>query len=251
MSKIAELEQAIRTIFNIPRRHKKSRESHQFFLQACSSLNAIGDTELAFEAYLDDNREYTNGMLYILMYGVLQAMFLQQDAIKNLAESLHISQSLPSKLREIRELRNDAIGHPTKRDVKKNNHSFHYISRCTLSKKGFQLLSTNSNSDDHQCRNILIDDVLGIQSQFAEGLLTEILNHLKADENSHREKYMNDKLKEIFHPTLDYSFEKVREGILDKSHRRFALENFEAIIGYFDQFEKNSLNVAMRNTLSM
>lgn len=238
MSKTAELEQEIRHIFNIPRRHKKSRESHEFFLQACSSLDVIGDTEHAFSAYQEDTTEYPDGMLYILAYGFLQSIFLQQDAILNLAESVGLSLSLSAELRDVRKLRNDAVGHPTKRNVKKGVRSFHRISRPTLSKTGFQLISTVSNSDEYYFRDILISDLLKKQSQFTEKLLTTILNHMKTDENSHREKYMNDKLVTVFPPTLGYLFEKVREGISKESRRKFGIENFKAIVGYLDHFEE-------------
>jgi len=240
MSRVAELEQKIRDIYNIPRRHKKSRGSHGLFLQACSSLDVIGDTEYAFEAYQNDHSKYPKGMLYIVTYGVLQSVFLQQDAISNLAESLGVSLSLPPELKEIRQLRNDSIGHPTKRDVnqKKLIHSFHHISRPTLGKSGFQLISTASNSDKFQFRDILIDDVLKIQSQYAQQLLTEVLDHLVSVENAHREKYMKDKLLTILPATLNYLFEKVREGIRKDSDRTFGLANFRTIVGYLSQFEE-------------
>jgi len=237
MSKTSELEQEIREIFNIPRRHKRSRKSRELFLQACSSLDVIGDTEYAFVEYQEDTTKYRDGMLYILIYGLLQSMFLQQDAILNLAESMGLSLSLPPELRVVRQLRNDAIGHPTKRNVKRDIRSFHHISRPTLSKTGFQLISTISNSDEYSFRDILISDLLENQAEFAEKLLTMILTHMKTDENSHREKYMNDKLVTIFPPTLSYLFEKVREGISKESHREFGLASFKTIVSYLDHLE--------------
>ena len=61
---------------------------------------------------------------------------------------MHLSQAFSIKyehsatLKQIRLLRNDAIGHPTKQDRgTENNHTYYnYISRMTLSKNGFTLM---------------------------------------------------------------------------------------------------------------
>ena len=100
-------------MFNIPRRHKIARVDRANFNEACSALDVIGDTELALQEFKLKN--CFMGISYILAYGVLQTIFLQQDAIKHLALSLKLPFQLPPELREIRELRNDATGHPTKR----------------------------------------------------------------------------------------------------------------------------------------
>ncbi len=237
---VAKLEHEIREIFNIPRRHKNTRNDTAAFNQACSALDAIGDTELALQEYVVWDATFGIGINYILAYGVLQAIFLQQDAIKHLALSLGLPFKLPKKLREIRELRNDAAGHPTHRDVnkKKGIKSFHHISRVTLSKKGFQLLSTYSNRDSFDFRNIDLYELIKIQSKFAEELLTEILGALRKNENAHREKYMREKLAEIFHPSISYLFEKTSEGIRNNERRQFGLANFESINEMISSFEK-------------
>jgi hypothetical protein len=50
-----------------------------------SSLDVIGDTEMAFDAYLERLHDpATCGELYILLYGVMQALFIQQDAVENM-----------------------------------------------------------------------------------------------------------------------------------------------------------------------
>lgn len=241
MSRVSELEQNIRSIFNIPRRHKQSREDHAAFVQSCSALDVIGDTEFAFHEYREANVTLGTGLTYIVAYGVLQAVFLQQDAIKHLALSLGLNFMLPQELREIRELRNDAIGHPTQRDIdkKKGIKSFHHISRSTLSFRGFQLLSTYSDKTDHEFRNINLLKIIDVQSAFAEKLLTDVLEQLRENETAHRGQYMNDKLSDIFHASvLIYLFEKVREGIRESTHREFGLSTFNTIIGYFDKFEE-------------
>ena len=236
MGKVEELESQIRDVFNIPRRHRNTRAN---FNQACSALDAIGDTELALQEFKTNNTKTSIGISYILVYGVLQAIFLQQDAIKHLALSLGLPFKLPDELREIRELRNDAIGHPTSRDVdrKKKIKSFHHISRATLSNAGFQLMSTYSDIDSFDFQHVRFDKIIDVQSEFCENLLNNILEKLKDDENYHREKFMNDKLVDCFHSSLSYIFSKVKEGIRNDIGRDFALSNFKSIIEAISTFE--------------
>lgn len=239
MSRVEELESQIRDVFNIPRRHKKIRSDRANFNQACAALDTIGDTELALQEFKSNKPEFSIGVSYILAYGVLQAIFLQQDAIKHLALSLGLLFNLPDELREIRELRNDAIGHPTNRDFDKKNNikSFHFISRATLSNAGFQLISTYSDKDSADFRLVRFDTVIDVQSKFCENLLNDILKRLIGDENDHREKFMSDKLADCFHPSLSYIFSKVKEGMRGEMGRNFALSNFESIIEAISAFE--------------
>jgi hypothetical protein len=244
MSKVAKLESQIRNVFNIPRRHKNTRGNRASFNQACSALDAIGDTELALQEFKANSSSFTTGITYILAYGVLQAIFLQQDAIKHLALSLNLPFQLPDELREIRELRNDAIGHPTSRDInrRKKIKSFHHISRVTLSKAGFQLMSTYSDNDSYDFKNVHFDSIIKIQSDFSEKLLDDILNKLKDDENTHRGKFMNNKLSDCFHSSLPYIFSKVREGVRGTTNREFALSNYKSIMEAISSFEKRLID---------
>ena len=63
--------------------------------QLCSSLDAIGDTELAFDAYAALPEPSDEGTTYILVYGILQALVLQQDAVRHVAEALSIQRWTP------------------------------------------------------------------------------------------------------------------------------------------------------------
>ena len=239
MSNVDVLEQEIRDIFNISRRHRISQRNKAAFNQTCSAMDVIGDTEMALNEFASCEENFDTGISYILSYGVLQALFLQQDAIKHLAQSLGLKFELPAELRKIRNLRNDAIGHPTERnfDRKKKIKSFNHISRITLSLKGFQLLSTYSNNDDYVITKVNFLEIINQQAKFAEQLLSAILDSLRHDENAHRKKFMNEKLTEIFHKSLSYIFQKVSEGILGPKDPEFAQENFKIIKKTISQFE--------------
>ena len=120
MSRIEELNREIRDLINAPRKHAALFKDSAQYYKLCSCLDVIGDTELGFSAYeqmLDSPRP---GSSYILAYGFLQTLFVQQDAVRNLHEALGICSEPDTLLDEIRELRHDSIGHPTK-GRRKNN----------------------------------------------------------------------------------------------------------------------------------
>jgi len=117
----------IRDFINKPIKQFNLLKNHKLWNQLCSSLDVIGDSDLAISAYINSEFGTDDGEKYLRLYGALQALFLQQDAVTNMCESLGLPNNLTShpKLKEIRDIRNDSIGHPTKRG---NYKSYHFIS---------------------------------------------------------------------------------------------------------------------------
>ena len=141
MTTISELESEIRDIINNPRRQYVLLQNSAVWNMLCSCLDVIGDTELAFDASLRKRGVEDNGEKYLLVYGALQALFIQQDAVRNLTEALNISYTPDPLLEHIREIRNDSIGHPTKRGGG-SGKAFNFIVRMSLSQHGFTLMTT-------------------------------------------------------------------------------------------------------------
>jgi hypothetical protein len=56
----------------------------------CSCLDLIGDTDLAIAVYHQAEHPEHEGGKYLLVYGILQTLFLQQAAVQNLCEALGI-----------------------------------------------------------------------------------------------------------------------------------------------------------------
>ena len=93
MTRITELEQEIRELINAPRKHRAILEDSAEYHKLCSCLDVIGDTELAFRAHEEMSDDPRPGSSYLLVYGFLQALVLQQDAVRYLYEAL----GLPSE----------------------------------------------------------------------------------------------------------------------------------------------------------
>ena len=191
----------VRELINNPRKHYELRQNTALFLQLCSSLDVIGDTEEAIAAYSAKEFGDTKSAHYLAVYGLLQSIYVQQDAVINLCESLGIREKVEkySKLKEIREIRNDIVGHPTKRDQRKGQPtSYHHISRMTLSQSGFTLASFFSNDLRPQFRHIDISELVVEQRKFISAILTTLINSLEAEDKAHREKFRIEKLASLF-----------------------------------------------------
>ncbi|KAF5433529.1 hypothetical protein C5S39_01515 [Candidatus Methanophagaceae archaeon] len=203
--------QEIRDFINEPRKQFNLLKNPKFWNQLCSSLDVIGDSDLAIDAYINSEFGKDDGEKYLSLYGVLQALFLQQDAVTNLCESLGLKNNLIAnpKLKEIRDIRNDSIGHPTKRG---NYKSYHFISRITIEKFGFQLISDYENNKT-TIRDISVIDLIKEQRKDLSEILKKVINDLQAEEKAHKEMFKMEKLEAVFPDTLSYYIGKIFENI--------------------------------------
>ncbi len=173
------------------------------------SIDTIKDTNEAIEFYksLDDFNAFNGGYLYL--YGLLQSLFLQQDAIKYLSKSLlgieiKINKNNNYDLFKIRELRNSSIGHPTNRN---NGISFHFISRPTVNKKGFTMINEYKILSKHDGFNeVEILSIIDIQDKLIHSILKDIKNKLEDEIEEHKEKFKGKLLSDFFSETIFNSF---------------------------------------------
>jgi hypothetical protein len=172
----------IRDIVNDPRRRHTLMQNRKRWFQLCSAMDSIGDTQLAVRAYLDEPLKDvdSDGWSYLVVYGILQVLYVQQDAAKVLATALKLPFELPDDLVNIREIRNDSIGHPAGRGA--------FISRITLSQDGFQLLMPSKKGKD-EIRGIGLRAIADQQTDVMGGLLEKATEQLVADELEHRKRF--------------------------------------------------------------
>lgn len=208
------LESKIRDYINIGRVQNKLIENKKNWNQICSSLDVLGDTTYAISSYIKDAFPNDDGLKYIYIYGVLQALFLQQDSLKHLTCALLSINEKDYKvndndaLEKIRNIRNEAIGHPTN---KGGGKSFHYISRMTIEKNGFDLLSSFSDKDDIY-KEVKIIDVINIQLKIIVENLKILLEVLEEKEMEHKNKFKDVKLSDFLKGS-DYSIQKIFEAL--------------------------------------
>jgi hypothetical protein len=90
MQSIDELEQQIRDFINNPRKRHALLQDTAAWNMLCSCLDTVGDTELAISSYEQSSNPPAVGDTYLLAYGILQELFIQQDAVENLCQALAI-----------------------------------------------------------------------------------------------------------------------------------------------------------------
>ncbi len=231
---ITESLNLIRSIINKPRIHHQYFQNKETFFQLCSSMDAIADTENSISAYplgKELEKQITDkGTIYLLIYGLLQSMFLQQDAVINLAEAIGSPLNLKDypKLVNVREIRNNSIGHPTKRG-KSKKLSFHFINYRSVKLSGFRLMSSKAKQET-EFKDIDISELISDQRYSISCMLKKMIDFLKRTDKEHREKFKMKKLVDILQYTIGYPFEKFNEGIRRESHKELAKGLFEEYI---------------------
>lgn len=237
MNEITKKQQRIRELVN----HLKQRElilsDKVKWNKTCSCMDVIGDSQIAIEDYFKLTPfSYSNGG-YLFLYGLLQAFFLQQDAINHLSLALFDirldwKNDYPD-LYKIRELRNDAIGHPTNRN---NNKSFHFITRYSLNKDYFELASHYPKDGIVDYREINIAYLKEKQEKSIVSFLNKIISKMEIELKNHKIKFLNMRLVDIIPDTWKYDINKIYEGVYN--NHPLAKIHFNIICEIYDNLKK-------------
>ncbi|HEX7484185.1 MAG TPA: hypothetical protein VF281_03470 [Candidatus Saccharimonadales bacterium] len=168
-------------------------ERHNFkWDMAIASMDTIEDTELAIKSYSSLFKDLPEGQLYLILYGLFQAIFMQQDAVIHLAKGLNSTEiSIWKDVdgKKIRVLRNKYFGHPTdSQNYKTKESTFHGLTRITLSAKTV----TGWTYPNFSTELIDISDVIKIQQKFIIRSLINIQNDLRKKELKFMRQFKNE-----------------------------------------------------------
>ena len=204
--------QTIRDLINDPRRRFALLKEPPIWFQVCVSLDTIEDCELAFAEFKPAMPASLGGR-YLFVHGLLQCLFIQQDALSHLASALAIAETYTKnpRLVEIREIRNDVTGHPTRRDRRGRKLSFHSISRSSIGSSDLQVLSDYEDGST-QIRDIDLTNLIEDQRSFAAVLLQHVVEAMEAADAAHRKEFKMVRLIDLFAPT-QHALEQIHEGI--------------------------------------
>ena len=218
---IHKLSQSIRDIlFNAVTGHLFLKSvDNRFQIVAC--LDTIEDVQLAIDEYrrLHPSEDQTNtGRLYLAVYGVLQGMFLQQDALMNLANAIGFPFRLDDypSLKDIREIRNQIVGHPTSYKRRKTE-SYYAINRNSLSLKRFDVMEYNKKGGQAQVASVDLTQKLSDNESLILQALRDLRGKLEDDIDKHKAEFRDRHLATLFHESLDYMCEKLLTGALDSN----------------------------------
>ena len=209
-------------------------DDERFQIAAC--LDTIEDSQLAVENYrlLDFlNNQTDKGKLYLAVYGVLQGIFLQQDALMNLANTLHFSCHIDDypALKIIREIRNQSVGHPT--NYRRNKtESYYSINRSSLSLDKFERMEYNKQEGRYLVTSVETMQTLSDNEAFITKILKDLKSKLEVDIDKHKTEFRDRHLSALFHESLGYMCAKLLAGALDtssESDRHLAAAAIKAI----------------------
>lgn len=200
----------IRKIYNHINRTEKITTllaNRQKWDRLTSALNVLEDTSWAIEYYLDNEYPSEFKGKYLYTYGLLQALFVQGDAVNSISVALFgrkidFKTSYP-KAYAVREMRNDVTGHPTQRGTS----NYIYLAQCSLSKDSFYYIKDDSTTGQSETIDV---DVRAAISEMA-ACINEILQNAVKELDEELEKYIEQhkgrKMVEIFN-LLHYCKEK-------------------------------------------
>lgn len=209
---IEEVATQIRDFFNDSAIKKTSiflKKQDGDWNQFIAALDTIEDTCLAISNFQKEPNDMFVKNPYLATYGILQALFIQQDAVNFLKISLFgNSQKIDwknkkySELYKIRQVRNETIGHPVKTEQKGKKSKFTndeitscMIDRSSLNQDGFRyMLYMHSKTES---RTIKFSEIIEMQNKFLSAELEEVMNELQKEENQHKEKFKGEKLGDL------------------------------------------------------
>lgn len=148
-----------------------------------SSLYVLEDTQLILSLYKKGEiaiKSQSSNLLeekaknYLLIYGILQTLFIQQDAIINICASLNIfSKKIihnNSELSYIRGIRNSSTGHPS--NTRKDS-SINFVSQTSVSQYYFNFLKVKQNKSE--VIKVNIKDLIQMQEKNCDVILGKIM----------------------------------------------------------------------------
>lgn len=207
------LENSVRKHINTHRYQTKLIKNSANWNQICSSLDTIGDICYLISDYMRSEYPKEVGLKYLFTYGLLQSLFVQQDAIMHLCEAFGIKHKRSDRLQEIRLIRAASIGHPTKNSQNPDKKTYYnYISRPSLSHKNFNLIrsceGTRNQFIQVDLYPIIYDHLNEIELNYQM-----ISNTLKEADQMHKEKYKGTAIVDIFPSSMNYFFQKIAQAI--------------------------------------
>lgn len=195
-----------------------------------TAVDNVEDTQSAIEEY-SSLKEFSR----LAVYGLLQAMFVQQDAIRHLEEAIKIKvvnyKTDYPDLFKIRDIRNETIGHPTETKRKDKGISYTSISPT----KNLEVLEYGvwaKSGFEH--KTISLKEIIGTQHDLLIKEIDRVIKKIKADEAKHRKKHGKKSLVELLNQT-GYHIQKLWSSEKSRDYSRI---NFDFLKSRYEEFKQ-------------
>lgn len=204
-------------------RTKKQSEILPFRLRwnkLTSALNVLEDTSWAVEYYLEADYPKDVKGKYLFLYGLLQALYVQQDAVRSIYFGLfdkELKKGISSHIQKalkVRNLRNDTIGHPTdlgestKKELDLKQVYSISIAQFSMTKESFYYCKYNAKDrSNDSIENVNVMQAIEDNAKCINDILQRVVNDLDKEFKEYIEKHRDRKMADIFN-TLHYAEEK-------------------------------------------
>lgn len=168
-----------------------------------SAQDILGDSEytiLEFEKYKDLKKDRSIGEMYLSIYGVLSASWLQIQALETLYEVFNISNktSAIKKLKSlnINVLRNRIAAHALNCIENGTIESFRLVRMSVTHPEALQILGNHGNSSTYNLYEC-IEEFKSLKEAVLEEIITKIINKIHKNSTKETRNKLLEKLNEI------------------------------------------------------
>jgi hypothetical protein len=216
----------------------ESRLHHTLFQQTkqfnllCSAMDIIDDIIFALRSYANHQHD-DQGLAYLEIFGVLQSLCVQQDAVRELFKIINGSsvdlENVYPDIKTVRDARIRVAGHPVG-----GLASSHFLVRHTVTKWGFELWKFDQ-AGTHTTEIVNLLELIRKNSLALNGALNDIITSIKTEDRKHKEKFVGTSLGELF-KVSSYFCEKMHDGI--SRERALGLVGVRSIRDLVQKFRK-------------
>lgn len=194
-----------------------------------AAVDNIEDTQLAIDEY-SSLKKFSR----LAVYGLLQAMVVQQNAISHLEEAIKIQKpNWPKEypgLSQIRDIRVETVGHPTSTKRDGDNISYTSISHTNkIDILEYEIWFKNN----FQHKTINIKDIINVQHNLLIKEIDRIMKKIEEDETLHKKQFHNQSLTEIL-KTTSHNIQKLWPFERDRTYSEMM---FESLCNTFNKFK--------------
>ncbi len=181
----------------------------------CASLTILGDLQRAKFEYLE-----LQSINHLEAIGIMQAIYIEQDCMLNLQNALlgKNDKSALADYKRIRDLRNEAFGHPSERK-KKGTFSRHFFDIVDKDRQLIKIINWESDGDINSA-HIALPQIVKENSKITINYLQNLKQDFITKINLQMKSYQTD-LTGLFQGA-NYIFEK----LLSKKHDRVVIDTF-------------------------
>lgn len=202
-----ELIKSVYTHINRTEKQAALLSNRQKWDRLTSALNVLEDTSWAIEYYLEVAYPTDFKGKYLFTYGLLQALFVQGDAINCISVALFdrkvdFKADYP-KAFAVREMRNDVSGHPTQR----GSSNYIYLAQCSLKKNSFYYCKDDSSTGQSDIVDVDVLSAISEMASCVNAILKNAVDELDEEFKQYIEQHRGRKMKNIFN-MLHYYKEK-------------------------------------------